>query len=91
MTKKNLKLCEKEDLHIVNRRKFLKGLGATAIGAGLLCTTGGLLLTGCDSPQEEAQVKTNGGSSAPEWPYTYVKLDPEKVAERTFQAYKEGG
>lgn len=90
MTKKNVKLCEKEDLHVVDRRKFLKGLGTTAVGAGLLCTTGGLLLTGCGSSQD-AQVKADGGSTAPEWPYTYVKLDPEKVAERTFQGYKEGG
>lgn len=97
MGKKTVGLCEKKNFCNVSRRNFLKKVGTTAVGAGLFCATGGLL-TGCGtSDQSEANSETKSSTeskqtnSVPNWPFTYVKLDPEKVAERTFQAYKDGG
>lgn len=92
MSKKDIKVCEKKHSNNVSRRNFLKKAGITAISAGLLCSTGGLL-TGCGAATESKNTAsaTNQSDVAPDWPYSYVKLDPEKVAERTFEAYKEGG
>lgn len=92
MGEKNIKVCEKENSNFMSRRKFLGTAGGAAIGAGLFCATGGLLLTGCNT-SASASKDTNTGNevAAPDWPYKYTKLDPEKVAQRTFEAYKDGG
>lgn len=68
----------------VSRRNFLKGAASVA-GVTLLSGAGGLLLAGCSGTQATAAEK------APEWPFPYKKLDPEKAAERAYKAYKEAG
>jgi hypothetical protein len=72
--------------NLVSRKDFLKKAGVTVAGVAV---TGSLasVLTGC-SAKPTAALDT---SQAPDWPYPYKKLDPDKVAERAFQAYKEKG
>ncbi len=70
----------------VSRKDFLKGVGKSIAGVTLIGGVGSLL-TGCAQPDAPA-VDT---SQAPTWPFTYSKLDPDKVAERAFNSYKTGG
>ncbi|HHX74827.1 MAG TPA: twin-arginine translocation signal domain-containing protein [Firmicutes bacterium] len=67
----------------ISRRKFLVGAGATIAGAALAGGIGGML-AGCEA-QSAGKVET------PNWPAEYKKLDPDKAAERGFNAYKNGG
>lgn len=71
---------------LVSRKEFLKKAGFTVAGVAV---TGSLasVLTGC-AAQPAATVDT---SQTPDWPYPYKKLDPDKVAERAFEAYKTKG
>lgn len=72
----------------ISRKDFLKGVGVSVAGVAMAGGVGGLL-TACGNDSGSANVQGAGG--APEWPYKYVKLDPEKVKERAFKAYKELG
>lgn len=67
-----------------SRRHFLKCVGTSVVGVSLL-SAGGFLLSGCSSAQPVEAME------APEWPYTYVKLDAKKVQERAYNAYFDGG
>ncbi|MFO7951827.1 MAG: hypothetical protein R6U91_03345 [Bacillota bacterium] len=76
---------EKDNL--MTRKDFLKNVGIFTAGTVLLTSTGGLLY-GC-SP-EEAATSNGNGIETPEWPFPYKKIDPDLVAERAYEGYKEG-
>ena len=69
----------------ISRKSFIKGVGATVAGVAV---TGGLggLLAGCAAPV--ASVDT---TAAPEWPFTYQKIDADVARERAYNAYFEKG
>lgn len=70
----------------ITRKDFLKGVGVSVAGVAMAGGVGALL-TGCTT----AAVNTTGSTETPQWPFKYVKLDPEKVKERAYNAYKEKG
>ena len=72
----------------VSRKQFLKGAATTAAGITLV---GGLgsILTGCE-PDGTGEAAENGEIETPEHPYPFEKLDPDAVADRAFDGYKEG-
>jgi len=82
-----------------SRRHFIKTTGLVVVGAAAVP-----LLASCGSPGEEAPPAapvTNGEPAAPvasnqplqvpEWPWPYVKLDPEVVRKRGYDGYFKGG
>lgn len=72
---------------ILSRRKFLRGAGATV--AGLALVGSGLLLSGCEELETVASEVPK--IPAAQWPFKYVKLDPDVAAERAYKGYKAGG
>ncbi len=71
----------------ISRKDFIKGVGTTIAGAAVLGGVGGLL-TGCGQTQSPS---ANVASvEKPQWPFPYVKLDPDKVAKRAYDAYQTG-
>ncbi len=70
----------------ISRKDFLKGAGVSVAGVAM---AGGLgaVLTGCTT----AAVDTAESTSAPQWPFKYVKLDPATVEARAYNGYKEMG
>lgn len=73
----------------ISRKDFLKGVGVSVAGVAMAGGVGGLL-TACAN-EGSGSASVDGSVGVPEWPYKYVKLDPEKVKERAFNAYKELG
>ena len=69
----------------ITRKNFLKGMGTTIAGVTVL---GGMtsILTGCD---EEVQASNDQGEAS--YPMNYKKVDPDKVADRAYNAYHEQG
>lgn len=77
----------------VSRRKFLAGTGASLVGMALAGGVSGWL-TGCSAEKPATSNPSNDAAAPPappQWPVQYVKLDPDKAAEKGFQAYKEQG
>ncbi len=73
----------------ITRKDFIKGIGVSVAGVAMAGGVGGLL-TACTSAGT-ASVDTTGSKEKPQWPFKYVKLDPAKVEERAYNAYKEKG
>lgn len=71
-----------------SRKDFMKGMGVSLAGVAMAGSIGGLL-TACTSAV--ALPATTSSTDTPEWPYKYTKLDPKKVKERAYNAYKEKG
>jgi len=63
----------------MNRRSFLKTAGKAA-GAAALLTAAAPVVSACKTAVAE-------GTAAPAYPFPYVKLDPEKVAERGYASF----
>lgn len=74
----------------ITRKDFLKGVGVSVAGVAMAGSVAGLL-TGCSDGGSASVGSGTAVAGAPEWPFKYVKLDPEKVKERAFNAYKERG
>lgn len=76
----------------ISRKDFLKGVGKAVAGVTVVGTFGSVL-TGCSAPAAPAAAPeaVSATPEKPQWPFTYTKLDPDKVAERAFKAYKEKG
>ena len=81
----------------VSRRKFLVGAGASLAGMALMGGVSGLL-TGCEAEEPAANQPNNSeappvsnNEAPPAWPVQYVKLDPDKAAEKGYQAYYDMG
>ncbi|WP_041367125.1 hypothetical protein [Natranaerobius thermophilus] len=75
----------------ISRKKFLKGAGTTVAGVALLGGFGSLM-TGCAEDGERAAADSQDSKiEVPEHPFEYQPLDPDKVAERAYHAYFEGG
>lgn len=75
----------------LTRQDFLKGVGKTIAGVTMLGGVSGIL-TACSAPAEagpEASVPV-GEVGKPVWPFPYVKLDGEQVAERAYKGYYTG-
>lgn len=75
----------------ISRKDFLKGVGKTVAGVTILGGVSGLL-TACSTPTDatpEAQTPV-AVTEKPQWPFTYVKLDPAKAEQRAYDAYKTG-
>lgn len=70
---------------LIDRKKFLKGAGASLAGIALMGGVGSLL-TGC---AEEAQAPA-GNSIAPSWPLEYKKLDPDQAEQIAYDSYRSG-
>jgi len=66
----------------VSRREFVKMAGA-AIGGIALGAVGGYSIL----PPKETIIETEVPQEVPEHPWTYTKLDVEKVKERAYAAY----
>ncbi len=71
---------------LLDRKKFLKGAGASLAGLALMGGVGSLL-AGCD--QGGAAAPT-GSESAPSWPVAYEKLDPDKAEQLAYDSYQAG-
>lgn len=69
----------------ISRKEFLKGVGKVVAGVTVAGTFGSVL-TGCSAPVATVQAPEKA-----QWPFPYVKLDPEKVLERAYKGYKEKG
>ncbi len=69
----------------ITRKDFLKGMGVSVAGVAMAGSVGALL-TGCTTSAD-----TSVSTEKPQWPFKYVKLDPEKVKSRSYNAYKEMG
>ena len=67
----------------ISRKDFLKKAGMTVAGVAVT----GSLLSACSS-DTAASADT---SKAPEWPFTYSKIDPAVAEERAYKAYHEQG
>ncbi len=79
---------EKKDKQI-SRKDFIKGVGKSLAGVTILGGVGGIL-TACSDEANVAPQPMSGGTDTPQWPFTYVKLDADKAAERAYDAYKTG-
>lgn len=75
----------------ISRKDFLKGVGASLAGVTLLGGVGGILTACSDSASASATETVVGETEKPQWPFTYVKVDPDQAAERAYNAYKEKG
>jgi len=69
----------------ISRKDFLKGVGKTVASVAVAGSVGSVL-TGCATNTSTASV-----TEKPEWPFKYQKVDPDKAAEKAFNAYKEKG
>lgn len=71
----------------LTRRGFLSGLGTSLAG---LTVVG---FTGCsikDQAVANPSAEPSAKSAPAKYPFAYVKLDPDKAAERTYKAYFKG-
>lgn len=71
----------------MSRKDFIKGAGLSLAGVAMAGSLGGLL-TACSKIDIAGAA---GHMEAPEWPFKYKKLDPEKVKARAYNTYKEKG
>ena len=82
--------CEE---NILSRRKILRNAGVSLAGITLASSMG--LLSGCSNQAAPVPVPATAAEPAevpiPEWPLSYVKLDPAVAEERAYAAYKEDG
>ena len=72
-----------EESKHVNRRSFLYGAGASALGLAAMGTLG---CWAASQPKPESAAKAEAN-----FPLKYVKLDPDKAMERTYQGYLKAG
>ena len=70
---------------LLDRKKFLKGAGASIAGLALMGGVGSLL-SGC---AEETQAPA-GDASAPSWPVAYKKMDADKAEQLAYDSYQAG-
>ena len=70
----------------VTRREFVKMAGA-AIGGIAIGAVGGYSML----PPKETVIETEVPQEVPEHPWTYTKLDVEKVKLRAYEAYFQHG
>ncbi len=77
-------MSKEEKRLLLSRKKFITGTGVSLAGIALLGGAG-TLLSGC-APEEPV----NNDVAAPSYPFQYVKLDPERVAEIAYESYKAG-
>lgn len=75
----------------ISRKKFLKGAGSTVAGVALLGGVGSVL-SGCANGNGNGEQSSASaeGVEVPEHPFEYKPLDPDKVAERAYDAYMHG-
>ena len=74
----------------ITRKEFMKGMSMSLAGVAMAGSVGGLL-TACSNATGDASVNAGGESKeTPQWPFKYVKLDPEKVEKAGYEGYKEG-
>lgn len=70
----------------ISRKDFIKGVGKTVAGVTVVGSLG-TVLAGCSS-EPTATVEA---AEKPQHPFTYVKVDPDKAAEKAYKGYKEKG
>lgn len=68
----------------ISRKSFLKGMGTTVAGVAV-----GGLLAGCSN--EPTASASGDPMEAPQWPFTYKKIDPAVAQERAYEMYFEKG
>jgi len=66
----------------MSRKDFLKGMGTSLAGVAVAGTLGATL-TGCES--------SASADGAPDFPFEYKKLDPEKAEKMGYDTYFEKG
>ena len=69
----------------LSRKGFLKRSGASLLTLSMAAGLGGAALTGCD---KDKIADAPDGIEVPDWPYNYVKLDPEAAAKRAYDGYQ---
>jgi hypothetical protein len=72
----------------LTRRNFLGGLGASLAG---LTATGLMSCSFKDHLATPPSAEQSMKSTPQNYPFTYVKLDPDKAAEMAYNAYFKGG
>lgn len=70
------------DKRQISRKDFLKGMGTSLAGVAVAGTLGATL-TGCSN--------TASADEAPEHPFEYKEIDPEKAKKRAYDAYFDQG
>ena len=74
----------------LSRRKFLRGAGTSLAGLALAGGVG-ILLPGCSQQPATPPAQPAAAAEptkAPEWPFTYTKLDPDKAAKLAYDSYQ---
>ncbi|MBS4022155.1 MAG: hypothetical protein KGZ79_07000 [Dethiobacter sp.] len=80
-----------EKVKELTRRKFLHGAGTSLAGLALAGSVG-LLLPGCTKQATPAPVAApDPVIGVPQWPLSYVKLDPAAAEKKAYDAYMKDG
>lgn len=75
----------------ISRKVFLKKMGTTLAGVTLLGGMGGILTACGEVELAEAKEQMALELEQVEYPLPYVRIDPDKAAERAYKYYKEKG
>ena len=75
----------------ITRKDFLKKMGTTLAGVTLLGGVGSILTACSEDELTEAAVQMGLDPEQVEYPVPYVRIDPDKAAERAYKYYKEKG
>ena len=75
----------------ISRKDFLKKMGTTFTGVALLGGMGSVLTACSEEEVTEAAVQMGLAPEQVEYPVPYVRIDPDKAAERAYKYYKEKG
>jgi hypothetical protein len=75
----------------ITRKDFLKKMGTTLAGVTLLGGMGSILTACSEDELAETTAQMGLNPEQVEYPVPYVRIDPDKAAERAYKYYKEKG
>ncbi|SMP70703.1 hypothetical protein [Anoxynatronum buryatiense] len=80
-----------DEMKNISRKDFLKKMGTTVTGVALLGGMGSILTACSEEEMTEAAVQMGLDPEQVQYPVPYVRIDPDKAAERAYKYYKEKG